>query len=1081
MKKSYNPISDGNNEKNELTRRIYRSLSEVVRQLDDIRGRSKTISDLFLPCLATLIIKLHDLCYKLILTDPLGYGKKGEELLWKKGYHDVFTTAKRLKKNDKWSPQEAGFVQGLLISGVGHYQHLLFKLQSDYKVNIQGLIDFPISISDLGLSKAKNTQQKPPDKNLEEWAKDSCHRCLIYLGDLNRYLLDIFPLWDSGAAERYYLQAANLNVNCGRPFNQLGTLAGTKNYNLDAVYYYMRCIIRPESFEGAEANLRKTLDKNFEFVQVEPVLPSPVPSIQKLISKFLLIFDILYLEKSVDYNVQDLNQEMLLELDFCFGKEIENSFELDINELELSNITPFNDRIHIHPSSLNADMILKIIVLTLVCIEKLRKKDSENTSVAVAMSLEIFSLLLQKTITRFQKFYTDLGLVEKCDQETQKSEIIMNDNQPKAGRTDKYRKKKKYDGVISDKTSNGYSNAQGGKKCMKYSEKKRDKNNHLHETTCNNSDVSDLNVNDADILKDKGKKKSRLKTRRRVRAGSLGDSELSDSDITLNDSSSENEFPSGDSESEEVVSSDSEGLDETLLIINQKIKEKKLKENQKNCELNGVVKNSIIINDTKELKNGNIGNVKYVDKDVSKFNILEQNGWKVTSDKDKTKSLFTIVNGVEEHGKLNENSGGDYTHEEKSKSVYPHIESVNFSKLSLKENEQGDFSTKETTDVSAELNTKKLDLKELFNFLSQQDILKPVKILFDWLMCNPEVLKTSVKNNKTLLTKIVTLLNLIKYENDLILRDMRNHKNSESNIPLSEDIITRGLSMLRESQEKLDWDFHKTNTLSAREELLLRLLRLVEFGHFLVKQEETGIVYDKVNHLFFIAGQNGVTNSLGLVNEKEMNNSSMRKGQLMKNMGQLWLKAEVRDLESRVRKRAGNFSPYLVIDCEALIEHIVLVKQLVGSRQFIVIIPTVVLSHLDECKRDSGRARETIRWLESQFQHGNRSLRAQKSQEKFSLPLIKYPKKKDKEAWNFFQIVECCHYFSKQSEFQNCHSSLLVTLLTGQKDIAFASDNRKDDFGKEYSPIGVAKNFGINLEHIEAFHTKWKLSTKSHG
>lgn len=61
----------------------------------------------------------------------------------------------------------------------------------------------------------------------------------------------------------------------------------------------------------------------------------------------------------------------------------------------------------------------------------------------------------------------------------------------------------------------------------------------------------------------------------------------------------------------------------------------------------------------------------------------------------------------------------------------------------------------------------------------------------------------------------------------------------------------------------------------------------------------------------------------------------------MKNMGQLWLKAEVRDLESRVRRRAGNFSPYLVVDSEALIEHIVLVKQLVGSRQFIVIIPAV--------------------------------------------------------------------------------------------------------------------------------------------
>lgn len=76
------------------------------------------------------------------------------------------------------------------------------------------------------------------------------------------------------------------------------------------------------------------------------------------------------------------------------------------------------------------------------------------------------------------------------------------------------------------------------------------------------------------------------------------------------------------------------------------------------------------------------------------------------------------------------------------------------------------------------------------------------------------------------------------------------------------------------------------------------------------------------------------------MSKKQTNNAS-RKGQLMKNMGQLWLKAEVRDLESRVRRRAGNFSPYLVVDSEALIEHIVLVKQLVGSRQFIVIIPTV--------------------------------------------------------------------------------------------------------------------------------------------
>lgn len=61
---------------------------------------------------------------------------------------------------------------------------------------------------------------------------------------------------------------------------------------------------------------------------------------------------------------------------------------------------------------------------------------------------------------------------------------------------------------------------------------------------------------------------------------------------------------------------------------------------------------------------------------------------------------------------------------------------------------------------------------------------------------------------------------------------------------------------------------------------------------------------------------------------------------------------------------------------------------------------------------------------------------------------------------NFFQIVECCHYFSRQSEFQSSQFNLLVTLLTGQRDISLAGDSRKEDLGKDYSPVGVAKNFG---------------------
>lgn len=54
---------------------------------------------------------------------------------------------------------------------------------------------------------------------------------------------------------------------------------------------------------------------------------------------------------------------------------------------------------------------------------------------------------------------------------------------------------------------------------------------------------------------------------------------------------------------------------------------------------------------------------------------------------------------------------------------------------------------------------------------------------------------------------------------------------------------------------------------------------------------------------------------------------------------------------------------------------------------------------MDELKRTSGRARDAIRWLEAQFRQGNRFLRMQRNNEKQSIPLVSYPRKKDNEAW----------------------------------------------------------------------------------
>lgn len=207
------------------------------------------------------------------------------------------------------------------------------------------------------------------------------------------------------------------------------------------------------------------------------------------------------------------------------------------------------------------------------------------------------------------------------------------------------------------RTYENQTNGHSGKKNSKFSEKKRIKEIYREKNAVNggNVELSDIVVDNQDA-EEKAKKKSRLKRRKRVRQADVCDSELSDSDITLNDSSSENEFPSGMSESdEEVVSSGSEDLDETLLIIDQKIKEKKVKEEGKIQEVNGVAKTEEQNGEKKQLMS-----VSEFEKNISKNGIVEQNGAKLANEKDKSKSLFTILNGVEEVNKLNENSKGDY-------------------------------------------------------------------------------------------------------------------------------------------------------------------------------------------------------------------------------------------------------------------------------------------------------------------------------------------------------------------------------------------------------------------------------------
>ena len=66
---------------------------------------------------------------------------------------------------------------------------------------------------------------------------------------------------------------------------------------------------------------------------------------------------------------------------------------------------------------------------------------------------------------------------------------------------------------------------------------------------------------------------------------------------------------------------------------------------------------------------------------------------------------------------------------------------------------------------------------------------------------------------------------------------------------------------------------------------------------------------------------------------------------MMQNMAQLWLQQEVKDLEkgSRVSHRT-----YVIVDHWALVSHLNLVKDVVDSRRYVVIIPSTTIQQLDD-------------------------------------------------------------------------------------------------------------------------------------
>ena len=92
-----------------------------------------------------------------------------------------------------------------LMAATGYYNHLLVKLQAEFSVKVEGIVDFhhlaesragkdwiPQSVYPghqwLFSARRHSLRKNDPDAKVVAWAVKACHRCLIYLGDLGMLL-----------------------------------------------------------------------------------------------------------------------------------------------------------------------------------------------------------------------------------------------------------------------------------------------------------------------------------------------------------------------------------------------------------------------------------------------------------------------------------------------------------------------------------------------------------------------------------------------------------------------------------------------------------------------------------------------------------------------------------------------------------------------------------------------------------------------------------------------------------------------------------------------------------------------------
>lgn len=1048
----------------------YRYAFAYAEKIERYIRHAGSLSDVFQPEIVTLRAKLQKKCQEVLFLS-CSKRRKAEELLWKHVVYGVISQSKQHREVLNPSHPCHNLYNSHLINATVYYQQLLQDLQDHYNIHITRMSSHQLE------------EMETSDRELIDglWLKEATQRCFIYLGDIARYQVELG--FSPEHAVAFYQQAIVLDSGNGAPYNQLAALSESQNNYFDAIFYYLRSMTAPKPFPGVERNFDRLIRKNYSHLSKlesskETIMEQQLPQFKKelLLCRFLQLQDMFISsprstggEKGLSAaptplsvgSSDPLESLSVSELCSVVSSLFEECLDFDLQlyaeecppiaskKLGKQVDSPANNP---SPPVLDDGTLLKFCSLSFLPAYNLRLKGSSDTLLACAFAFSVLSNLL---LSSYKKLLC--LTIEAAKQNSTKG--------PSASLPDYHellesndvsivkllQENSKEIGLEGDIPGQGrHMNATSDE--LYKSSTDNDQASHLTFDPRRKRDVGiDKRVTRADTKKPLKKRQVDRRRRRRGRGERDSDSNSSSTD---DDSGHIQSHPDSDSDSDTSIS----------LIEDIGISDKRNKQKLRNIDVIDSLSESDSPDSDRDIKPRPPPEPSPVLKAEARP--------KTPPSKGRTRRQFNLAATF---------------------SLAPQGRAAPSQSLGSNVIPTSDKTLSEDINELQVKTDHELAVQLACTLLNDEPTINSIKVMMDWLLSYPVVIATYGKScNDTIWSRLADLLNFIPSLKTLhssgLVSDSCLSSFSCSDwtqtSPLPEDKTLRGFSPLLRTHQSIDFTASDSSP-SNIPQVVNRIKCFIKFGHFIATSKSVPLFeYDSVNDLFIGPAQRKREEAQAELMRKEKFESEAKsnRSKLMKLMAQQRLKAEVKSLSEASAKTQGVlFTPYLLPDAQTLCHNLHLVKKLMKTQNFVIIIAKSVIESLDLLKKEKSNfaAREAIKFLETEFQEGNKFLRAQNISETAD-PHRKRSRNQDINVWLFDGLIDCALYYNTDP---STTTTGLSTLLIDKYlyDRAFegkrrGSGSRETDsvLDEKASLLMTASQNGIEISTILNLYKRWQ-------